>query len=60
MQKHTTITADIPDELYQKYLEHAIKKHGLKSLGMNRISGIREINSKMFIEKIREELKSEK
>lgn len=56
MQKHTTITADIPDKLYKKYLDHVVKKHGLKSLGMNRISGIREINSKMFIEKIEEEI----
>lgn len=57
MQKHTTITADIPDELYKKFLDHAIKKYNLKSLGMNRISGIREINSKLFIEKIEEEMK---
>ena len=51
------VTIDIPDELYTEYLKCMIDKYNLQARGLNKVNGIREINSKYFIEKIQEVIK---
>jgi len=52
--KDWNIIIDVPDEIYQKWIDFLKKEYDMQHMG--RFSTVRQYNTKMFIEKIIEEM----